>query len=252
MKAIILLSAAQDASTGRVLTPRVEAQAIRIAAELGADMRGLHAGPVPEAIRPALGHGLTAASVIAMPQIADPVAALADAIAAGKPDIVLSGRRSEGASETGLLPYMLAERLGWPLLADAAALTYADGAFVADQALPKGLRRRIRASGPVIVTVHPAAPAPLPYAYGQARAGTIDITTPRIEGQPRAAPDVEERPHRPRARIMRHAAAGGTAAERLRAATEMAASTGGECLVGPGPDLAARAILAHLRRIGAL
>ena len=68
--------------------------------------------------------------------------------------------------------------------------------------------------------------------------------------RPAEGPVFEERPYRPRPRLV-GVAPGGSAAERLAAATE-AASSGGKLLVDPPPEVAAAEIVAFLHRVGVL
>jgi len=252
MKALVLLSAGHSPTTGNPAPPTAELCAIRLASDLGAETTGLHAGPHADAVRPALGHGLSTIRHLMVPAQADVLPVLADEISRIGPDLVLAGNRATGGGDTGLLPYLLARALGWPILSDAVRLSPAgDGELVVEQALPKGLRRRLHQRFPLVVTVHPTAPAALPYAFGPARRGRIDtlVATP---GLTETDVDGEMRPHRPRARIMRGAVSGGSAADRLKAATASAAGGGGDLMVEPDPETAARAILAHLRKIGVL
>ena len=83
-----------------------------------------------------------------------------------------------------------------------------------DQTLGRGARRRVRLRGPVLATIHPDAPAPLPFAYGQARRGVIET----VAGDPAAAaapvPVFEERPYRRRPKLVKGAPSGGSAARR--------------------------------------
>ncbi|SFT10898.1 electron transfer flavoprotein beta subunit [Methylobacterium sp. yr668] len=169
------------------------------------------------------------------------------------PGLILAGRPGQGGDETGMVPYAVAEALDGLLIPDIGALAAGDaGELSLDQTLGRGARRRVRLHGPVLATIHPDAPAPLPFAYGQAPHGVIET----VAGDPAAAaapvPVFEERPYRRRPKIVKGAPSGGSAAERLRAATGEAASGGGRLLVRPEPDEAAPEILAHLRRIGVL
>ena len=62
---------------------------------------------------------------------------------------------------------------------------------------------------------------------------------------------VEERPYRRRPKLVKGAPAGGSAAERLKAASgESGTTAAGRLLMNPDPEEAAREILAYLRRIG--
>ncbi len=148
----------------------------------------------------------------------------------------MAGRRGQGGEETGLLPYTLAERLGLPILADVVAIASAGDPSVArlDQALTKGAKRRVTMRLPALVTVHPLAPPPFPFAFGKARRGMIR----RHEGLsiPRTPSAFEQRARRVRPKLMRQAGP---------------SSGGGDSVVvDPDPDEAARMILDHLERIG--
>jgi len=256
--AVLVASGRHPVSDATVLA-RLDAQAIRLAADLarsvGGRTFGFHAGPDPEALRQALGRGLTQAEHLALPEGADPVPALAARLAAMAPDLILAGRRGQGGDESGLVPYALAEALGLPLIADVVALAAGDaaGTVSLDQSLGRGVLRRVVARGPLVVTVHPDAPPPFAYAYGQARRGTLA----RLESGPVTAGGeglaLEERPYRRRPKLVKGAPTGGSAAERLKAATgEAGTAASGRLLVGPDPEDAAREILSHLRQIGVL
>ncbi|MDF2996021.1 MAG: electron transfer flavoprotein subunit beta [Xanthobacteraceae bacterium] len=250
MRISVLLSGGRHPVSGRACPVPVELQAIRLARSLPADIAGLHAGPDASAVHDALGHGLPRISHIVLPEGSDPLDSLAAVLGADTPDLILAGRSGQGGEDSGLLPYVLASRLGNPIVADAVALHEGgDGTLIVEQALPKGARRRVTVRLPAFVTVHPAAPAPLPFAYGAARRGTVE--TRAGIAAPLAARAIEERAYRKRPKLIAKAAASASAADRLRAATE-AASGGGRLLVEPTPDEAAREIIAFLREIGVL
>ncbi|MCS0503927.1 electron transfer flavoprotein subunit beta [Ancylobacter mangrovi] len=251
MNVAVLLSAGRHPVSGQPCPVPVEMQAIGLGHALGAEMTGLHAGPASETIADALGHGLARLVHLKIGEADDPLASLVAALGAEKPALILAGRVGQGGEDSGLLPYALARALGLPVVADASALREGPepGTLLVEQALPKGARRRLVVRLPALVTVHPAAPAPLPFAYAARRRGVVEeragIASPRGE---RA---IEERAYRPRPKLIAKSAAGASAAERLKAATE-AASGGGRVLVDPPPEEAAREILAHLRDIGVL
>ena len=254
MRIAVLLSTGLHPVSGAAVLPRLEAQAIRMAAGLGrsAEIVGLHAGPDAAAVAEALGQGLDRIEHVAVAEGDDPVPALAARLAAIAPDVVLAGRRSQGGDESGLVPYALASSLSMPLVPDVvAAALEAEGALRLDQSLGRGALRRVVVRGPVVVTCHPDAPAPLAYAYGRARRGRVEAPTVAPSPLPAAALAVEERPYRRRPKIVKGAPAGGSAAERLKAATgEGGSAASGRLLIQPDPEDAAREILAYLRQIG--
>ncbi|MEE7459644.1 electron transfer flavoprotein subunit beta [Methylorubrum populi] len=253
MRIAVLLSAGLHPVSGASVLPRVEAQAIRMAAGLG-EAVGLHAGPDAAALAEALGQGLARIEHVGIAAGDDPVPALAARLAETGPDLILAGRRSQGGDESGLVPYALARALSIPLVPDVvAAAREAEGSLRLDQSLGRGALRRVSVRGPVVVTCHPDAPAPLAYAFGRARRGSVATlaATPAAIAAPTVA--VEERPYRRRPKIVKGAPAGGSAAERLKAATgEGGSAASGRLLIQPDPEEAAREILAYLRQIGVL
>ncbi len=252
MKAVVLLSAGLHPVSGRTAPVPVEAQAVRLALALGADVTGLHAG-AEEPVRDHLGRGLEEIALVPLRTGNDPVPVLAEALRAAAPDLILTGRRGAGGTDSGLLPYRLAHVLSRPIVADAAALSRDGDLLAVEQALPRGMRRRVRVRLPCVVTVHPAAPPPLPFSFAAARRGRVTRHT-GVAGPVPVSEDLDERPYRRRPRLL-GAAPGGSAAERLRAATAPAlgaASGGGQLLVNPPPEVAAAEILAFLRRVGVL
>jgi electron transfer flavoprotein beta subunit len=245
MKIAVLLSLGQHPVSGRACAAKGDAQAIALAHSLGGEVMGLHAGPGDAAIGDYLGHGLTSLTVLEQPAGADPVPALASALEQQRPDLILAGRQAQGGDGTGLVPYLLAKMLNRPIVADAAAIARSGGNLVVEQALPRGSRRRVTLPLPALVTVHPAAPPALPFTHGAVRRGTILRRPGEVATM---AEPVEERPYRRRPRLM-GGTAGGSAADRLKAATEVAGG-GGKLLVEPDPAVAAREILDFLKRVG--
>lgn len=255
MRAVVLLSAGLHPVSGAPVAPRVEAQATRLGAGLG-DAVGLHVGPDTDAAAEALGRGLGIIEHLLLPAAVDPAPALVAALREMAPDVILAGRRGQGGEDSGLLPYALARALNLPLIPDVSAARpgAAPGTLEVDQALPKGALRRLTVRTPVVLTVHPSAPDPRVYAYGQARRGRIIARawTPSADVAPAPAFSCEEKPYRPRPKLMRGAPAGGSAADRLKAATGGAESAGGHVLVASPPEVAAREIIAYLRRVGVM
>ena len=94
-------------------------------------------------------------------------------------DLILTGSRAECGNKSGLLPYLLAEKLNLPLIAQALEIK-----LVADKAeilqfLPKGKRRLVSVQLPAVVVVHPLAAVDLPYAFAKQLTGKI-VTSPAL------------------------------------------------------------------------
>ncbi|SMC93218.1 electron transfer flavoprotein beta subunit [Fulvimarina manganoxydans] len=239
MKTVVLVSGARHPVSRRPALTRLEAQAASLAAKLGGTVRGLHAGPSDDQLREALGHGLGEADWLEIEDRVDPVPALIDHLKAAAPDIVIAGRRGEGTGDTGLVPYALAEALDMPIIADVVGVSpgAGSGTVSIEQALKKGARRRLVVQLPVLVTIHPLAPPPSPFAFAAARRGTIRHERIEATGLPTAKPSpFVERPYRARPKMMRQAGAGQAGEKAV--------------LVGPTPEEAAERILAFLEDNG--
>jgi electron transfer flavoprotein beta subunit len=239
MRALVLVSQGRHPVSGKPCLPRVEAQAARLAASVAHETAALHAGPSSETGREALGRGVSHLHHLTLAAEADPLPALVSVIRCLGPDLVLAGPRGQGGEDTGLLPYAIAHALASPIVADAVALDEAGaGLLRVVQALPRGARRFVVVRLPALVTVHPGAPAPLPFAYGKARAGKVVAIHSDAPTATRRC-EFETRPYRMRPKVM----AAGPAAP---------GGAGGRVLVDPEPREAARAILAFLRSAGVL
>jgi electron transfer flavoprotein beta subunit len=232
MKIVVLLSAGIHPVSRRACPVQVEAQAIGLAG-IGASVTGLHAGQVDAALGDYLGHGLAEITLLELPEGADPTEALVVELTALKPDLVLAGRRGQGGEDSGLLPYLIAQRLGWPIVADASGLDPVEGSLEVEQALPRGERRHVQVALPAVVTVHSSAPPPRPFTYAAVRRGRI-VTKPGI-ASPVETRAVEEQSYRRRPRLIRKAKGGG-----------------GEVLVDPPVDVAAAKIIEFLEQVGVL
>jgi electron transfer flavoprotein beta subunit len=90
-------------------------------------------------------------------------------------DLVLTGNRAESGEDSGLLPYLLAEKLGIPLVVNALAIKVNANAIEVLQFLPKGKRRNVTVKLPAIIAIHPLAPASLKFAYARQISGEIKL-----------------------------------------------------------------------------
>jgi electron transfer flavoprotein beta subunit len=174
MKIAVLVSIGRHPVSGTARYSRNDAaaltMALAIAKDRGAALDVLHAGDPSE---PALQEylALGAARVEVLDVDGDAIAALAARLKGY--DLVMTGTRAEGAYDSGMLPYRLADALGVALLGSAVDAAVQDAGVEVRQFMPKGLRRRVRASLPALVAVHPMANAAPRYAYARLREGTI-------------------------------------------------------------------------------
>jgi electron transfer flavoprotein beta subunit len=174
----VLVSVGRHRVSGVSCYSRNDACALEMARTLaqahGAELDVLHAGdPSNLALTDYLALGAPRVSVLSCADADDAAALIADRLR-GVP-LVLTGTRAEGAYDTGMLPYRVADALGYALI-DSALDVAIDGERVAvTQFLPKGLRRRIDAALPAVVAVHPQAAAAPRYAYARSVAGSIEL-----------------------------------------------------------------------------
>jgi electron transfer flavoprotein beta subunit len=203
----------------------VEMQAIRMASVFGGAPEGLHVGADRALVRDALGHGLSRLVVINGAD--DPLPALRDYLQRTPPDLLFAGRRGQGGTDSGLLPYRVAHALGWPIIADVARMTQTPDGWEAEQVLPRGARRVVRLRLPCVVSVHPAAAAAQPFCYAGLQGQVLAV--PWKSGAPLVPPEL--RPYRARPKMMQQAA------------------TGGRVLANLSAEAAAQEIVHELRRL---
>ena len=245
----VLLSIGRHPASGRSRGANIDARALEMALGLGGHLHVLHAGdPDDPALRDYLGMGPERLTVLRQPAGSDVLPALLTHLGAINPALILTGLASEQGQGSGMLPYALAQALDIPILPAAAGLTINNGLLDMLQALPRGRRRMLRANLPCLVSVDRSAPASRPFAFAKARRGVIDVVElPAGPGLSADAREISARPRPRRLKIM----TGGSAAERLRAATEMQAGRG-KLMVDPSADEAAGAIMEYLQAEGIL
>jgi len=231
MKIVALLSAGLHPVSGRPCPVRAEAQAIGLGRTLG-PVIGLHAGAPNAPVADYLGYGLDRLIVLGLLPGSDPAPALVAKLKQLQPDLILAGRRGQGGSDTGLLPYRVAHALGMPLVADAAAVRVEGGRLTIDQARPHGERRRVALRGSALITAHPAAPSPPGFSPAAAHRRSVEREVGLAV--PAAELDVPEHPYRRRPRLIRRAAGGG------------------KLVLDIAADQAAAEILAYLEHVGVI
>ncbi|RUR54719.1 electron transfer flavoprotein subunit beta [Vreelandella populi] len=252
----VLVSIGRHPLTARTRRADQDARAVEMALTLeGASVSLLHAGQKEreheEAIRGYLGMGIDTVSLIQQQPQADVVPALANALRTGAPQLVLTGTRAETGEASGVLPYLLAEALGWPIITGLAAVEKVEqGMATVLQALPRGKRRRLRIRLPAIATVDSSAPAARQSAFGPAKRGAfehLDATSEIDEAL--AAWQVQPARKRPkRLKIVKSS----SARDRFKAAAAKADGGRGQTLSDVTPEQGAEAIFKLLKEEGVL
>lgn len=185
-KVCVLVSAGKHPGSGVSRYCRNDAISLSLASKLAesapAHIEVLHASHSAEYSTEAncladyLALGAERLQVISTAEGEDITPYLTQALANTKPDLILTGSRAENGADSGLLPYLLAESLGLPIVANVLEIKPLNGSLntlEVVQFLPKGKRRRIAISLPAILMVHPFAPAELHYATAKKTTGEI-------------------------------------------------------------------------------
>jgi len=227
---------------------RNDARALGLARSLVssfADIHVVHAAAArTEALDDYLALGVRHIDVLDVAPGADIVPALAD-YARGA-DLIICGMRAEGQEDSGMVPYLLAQRLDMPLLPGALELGMEDGGAGIVQFLPKGRRRRIETRSPCVITAHPMAPLALKYAHANKRQGRLDTVRAGVEpgaASPWTTVPIQARPVRLAAREKRSGHA------RMLSATTTASRAGTVMDQGSTQEKAV-AVLTYLRKHG--
>ncbi len=239
-----LVSIGQHPISGRARRADQDARAVELGLALAGDALTLiHAGDASQsALRQYLGMGLQAMTVLEQAPQADALPSLVQHLAELRPDLVLCGVRAECGESSGLLPYLLAERLGWPLVPRIAEVRSLDsGRAEVLQALPRGQRRALSVPLPFIATVDSAAADARQYAFGPSRRGRLD-SRPGVAQIDAARAEWEESVARPRPKRLNVVKAK-SAAERFKAATAKPQGQGGRVLKQESGREKAQAIL---------
>ncbi len=241
---ISLVSVGAHPTSGRPRRAEQDARAVELGLQLAGDnLHVLHAGNAEEpALRGYLGMGVDELHVLAQPPGADAVPGLTDYIRESGVQLVLTGSQAETGEGSGMLPYLLAETLGWPLVVGLAEVeSMSNGSAQVLQALPRGQRRRLKVRLPFLATVDNAAPKPRQSAYGPAQRGLLDVEEIEVVID-EVFTDAELTPAKPRPKRLKVIKAK-SGADRMKAATAKATGGGGQVLKGVTAQEGAAAIL---------
>ncbi|HBX56884.1 electron transfer flavoprotein subunit beta [Pseudomonas sp. UBA2684] len=250
---ITLVSVGAHPTSGRARRAEQDARAVELGLRLAGDtLQVLHAGdPHAEALRAYLGMGLAEITVLEQAAQADALPALAEYLSEAGAQMVLTGSQAETGEGSGMLPFLLAERLGWPLVVGLAEVEKVEhGVAQVLQALPRGQRRRLKVRLPFLASVDNAAPVARQSAFGPARRGQLRAqAVSSVDDALLAVAQLQ--PARPRPKRLKVIKAK-TGAERMKAATAKATGGGGQVLKDVSPQAGAEAIFTLLLEEGVL
>lgn len=242
LRVSLLVSVGRNPVSGAPRACRNDVAALDIARSLPGALTLLHAGDIGNpGLADYLAYGADRLDVIPAAPGSDIAAALADRL--GETKLILCGSRAEDGEESGMLPYLVAERLKWPVIGQAVSLTIIGDHLEITQLLPRGARRLVRVALPAVVAIHPRAPVKPRYAFARKLAGKIVELAAATETQ--ASPWHIEPATRAPNKFKAHKKEAGHS--RMQSAIAPV-SKSGEVLTGGSPAEKAQAILAYLRR----
>lgn len=248
LRIAVLVSPAFHPVSGKPLRSSSDAAALELGLSLDSPKRltVLCAGMVSrDSLRDYLGLGAAVIDVLTVAQDADVVPALVARLRGF--DLVLCGARSEGQAASGMLPYLLAEGLGMPMVGDVLEAQLNGRTLSVRQFLPKGMRRRLELSVPAVLAVHPRAPQTRQFAYARSQAGRISYAGSTAPGAAHPEPDwrLESASRRPRPLKAQVAQSGHS--RMIGAIGGDAGARGGLVLNQGSADQKAATVLAYLR-----
>ncbi|GIZ10967.1 hypothetical protein NCCP436_03830 [Pseudomonas sp. NCCP-436] len=249
---VALVSIGAHPTSGRPRRAEQDARAVELGLRLSRQLEVVHAGDVrAEALRSYLGMGLNELTVLEQPAGSDALPVLIEHLNGSNAHLVLTGSQAETGEGSGMLPFLLAERLGWPMVVGLAEVeSVENGMAQVLQALPRGQRRRLKVRLPFVASVDQAAPAARQSAFGPARRGELSaVDVQVVEDEVLASGSLQ--PARPRPKRLKVIKAK-TGAERMKAATAKASGGGGKILKDVSPQDGAEAIFKLLIEEGVL
>lgn len=249
-----LISTGKHPDSLRARRAEQDARAVELALRLSpSQSQVIHAGnPQEESLRSYAGMGLDQIRILVQQEKTDVVPVLRDYLRVENPDIILTGVRAESGESSGMVPYLLAEQLGCPLVAGIADIvSVKDGVAEVLQALPRGQRRAIKVKLPFVATVDMAAPEPRQSAFGPGSRAKMESLQPATQVVDEIWSNWSESPARKRPKRLKVVKAK-TAADRFKAATAKSQSTGGKVIRDQAPAEMAQAVFDLLLEEGVL
>ncbi|MDB5506290.1 MAG: electron transfer flavodomain protein [Devosia sp.] len=238
----VLAALGRNPVSGKARPNRDDLLALELARQLGGDLTLIHAGnPDEAALGDYFAYGASSLDLVPLADGGDVASALVTRLAGY--DLILAGSRAEGGEGSGLVPYLVAETLGLPIVADVIAITLGDEATEVTQALAKGQRRRVRVTLPAVIAVYPKALVTPRYAYARRLAGRVTTyVAPAME--PVASPWHREAAKK---RPVKFRAAETKSGHARMLSAIVAEARGGAVIAAGTPADKAQAILAYLR-----
>ena len=240
----VLVSAGQHPVSGEPRHCHNDSLALALGLNLASNVKVLHAGtPGNSALQDYFALGATQIDVI--PNSGDMIENLAAQLT--DTNLILTGTRAENGEDSGLLPYLLAAKLGLLLVADALTITPRNNQLQEKQLeilqfLPKGQRRRVLVSLPTVVAVHPSAAVALHFIH--ARKNLVNINALSAGNTKEKSPQWSTEPARKPIKLVAQTAQ--TGHERLMAAISNKAKGG--TVVNEGNNVEkAQVIVRYLR-----
>ncbi|TDO99815.1 electron transfer flavoprotein subunit beta [Marinomonas balearica] len=248
---ISLVSIGRHPQSGRARRSEQDGRALELGLKLsGSHLQVAHAGAYDSTfsgsaeetvLRQYAGMGLKQMTVLKQSSDADVIPSLSHYLESQSAQVVLLGVRAESGESSGMVPYLLAESLGWPIVSRVADIvSIENGEAEVLLALPRGQRRSVTVTLPFIATVDNAAPEPRQTAYGPGQRAQFNaVDTPEVLDELRI--NWVEAPAKPRPKRLKVIKAK-TAAERFKAATAKAQGGSGKVMKNESAQEKAQAI----------
>ena len=240
---VSLISIGRHPQSGRARRAEQDGRAVELGLKLaGSALTVVHAGNEDEPIlRQYAGMGLSSLTVLSQESDCDALPVLMSFLKENQAEVVLTGVRSEGGESSGMLPYLLAEQLGWPLVPRIAEiLSVKNGKAEVLMALPRGQRRAVEVSLPFIASVDNAAQEARQTAFGPGQRAEFDVLTVMTEKDEEAShwQITAAKPRPKRIKVVKAK----TAADRMKAATAKPVGGGGKVMKDESTSEKAQAI----------
>jgi|GEM_PF-1833559 len=137
----------------------------------------LHGGNADHPVlREYLGLGADRVAVAPVAENHDPVDALIAHLKKTMPDVICTGLKSEKGFSSGMVPFLIAEKFGFPIITNVSDFEFLeDGRLSVISTMPRGMRRKAIVKTPVVLTIGHGAPATKLPSYVLSRRGKIDL-----------------------------------------------------------------------------